>query len=94
MEALNIEAEYRKYVAESSYMKWANKEEFVSQNLQSGKWIEDDGDYYTAEDWEAEDAILAEEYEQRILREQEEYERDEWAREQQAEYDDYWYNGL
>jgi hypothetical protein len=91
MEALNIEAEYRKFLAYIPIPEAQNAQEFADAQVRSGKWVEDDGDYYTREVWEVEEERVAEELERQALKEQEEYERQEWAREQQAEYDDFWH---
>lgn len=76
MEALNIEAEYRKLTSNvSPYL----AQQHANGQVARGLWVEDDGDYYTREEWDAEEERLGEEYEQRILQEQAEHEEREAA---------------
>lgn len=53
MEALNVVTEYREYVATTSDGANPGIDNFVSNKVGSGEWVEDDGDYYTREEWDS-----------------------------------------
>jgi len=51
MQAINVAAEYRQFQAET--MSKISETEFGRRMAATGKWVEDDGDYYTREEWDA-----------------------------------------
>lgn len=57
MEALNVAAEYRKYQREiaqyNEQVKPVSQTMYVNEQVRSGAWVEDDGDYYTGEEWDS-----------------------------------------
>ncbi len=53
MEALNIEAEYREFVNRIPIPAARNAQEYADAQVRAGKWVEDDGDYYTREEWDS-----------------------------------------
>lgn len=56
MEALNIEAEYREYTNTTRDGAELGIDNFINNKVGSGEWVEDDGDYYTAEEWDSQHA--------------------------------------
>lgn len=50
MQALNVEAEYRRS-KETPGVEFYSLDHFLRSKVESGEWIEDDGDYYLPEVW-------------------------------------------
>lgn len=63
MEALNIEAEYRQAKQTDAALNfeglglgpipWGNAQEYANSMVKNLLWVEDDGDYYTREEWDS-----------------------------------------
>lgn len=59
MNTVNVESEYRKHC---EFVVWSlgalpkgySVSEFVDDKVRSGEWVEDDGEYFTVEEWDAE----------------------------------------
>jgi len=53
MQALNAQAEYQAYadVIRSTGVTPPTETEYIEFSVRMGLWVEDDGDYYTAEEW-------------------------------------------
>lgn len=52
MQALNVAAEYRGYQSlNPGYL--GSEDEYVNDMLALGAWTEDDGDYYSQEEWDS-----------------------------------------
>lgn len=52
MEPINVSAEYRNTWGTGD-VNAPSEREFVSDMLSSGQWVEDDGNYYTREEWDS-----------------------------------------
>lgn len=50
MQAINVEAEFRKANHADTFR---SAEEYADSMRRIGTWIEDDGDYYTSEEWDS-----------------------------------------